>query len=174
MGLDMYLYATGKNHRRVKELAKARAVEFRKWIEEFSKSKIGASIEKMPKLESGYLDRSKLTAEDRAILAEIKSTLRKKAHSLGGILRRDMHYAYLVKEGEDDPVLKIEYWGKEWPLHEFIIENFGNPQDDNLVEVYLDEAALSKLIENYPHEESFKVALYIVKGGGEVFYKPWY
>ena len=174
MGLDMYLYATGKNHRRLKELTKARVLEFRKWSEEFYKSKVGDSIEKMPKLESGYLDFAKLTAEDRAILAEIKSTLRKKAHSLGGILKRDMHYAYLVKEGEDDPIREIGYWRKEWHLHKFIIENFGNPQDDNLVEVYLDEAALSKLIENYPHEECFNVAFDIVKGGGEVFYWAWY
>ena len=58
--------------------------------------------------------------------------------------------------------------------HDFIIRNFGNLEDDNLSEVYLDETALNQIIEAYPSDEAFKIALSIVKGGGVVFYIAWY
>ena len=175
MGLDMYLYKTSKNHRRNRELAKAANKEFLRWRDtDFCKTEVVASIKNLPLLESGTLDWSKMTDEGRKIVARCKSALRKKAHSLGGILRRDLTFAFLVNEDDKDSVTEIGYWQKEYTLHKFIINNFGDPKNDNLEAVYLDEESLKKIIEKYPYEECFREALYIVRGGGEVFYEAWY
>lgn len=180
MGMDMFLYKTSKNHRKNRELAKAANKEFLQWCNnDFCNTEVVASIKNLPHLESGTLDWSKMTDEGRKIVARCKSALRKKAHSLGGILRRDLTFAFLVNEDykdpeTGDPETEIGYWRKEYALHKFIINNFGDPKNDNLEEVYLDEESLKKIIEKYPGEECFREALYIVRGGGEVFYKAWY
>lgn len=173
MGLDMYLKSTGPNHRRVNELARERAKEFKDFSCSLYTSEKYSGLADLPR-EHGYVEFDKLSKEQRKLIAEYKFELMRKAHSLEGILRKDMSYAYLVKKEESDSVHEIGYWRKEWPLHEFIVENFGNPKDDNLREVYLDETALNQIIEAYPSEEAFKIALSIVKGGGVVFYMAWY
>lgn len=175
MGLDMYLKSTGHNHRRVQELAVARAKEFNAFRKE-------CIFERFVGLDS--INRRLLTDKKgrdkvpRDFLARFKRVLLAKAHSLGGILRPDMTYGFLVKEDEVDPVHEIGYWRKEWPLHEFIIKNFGDPNEDNLTEVYLDEAAITKIIDHYKNYEDysdpFRQALDIVRGGGVVFYWAWY
>ena len=178
MGLDMYLYSTGHNHRRVKELAAARAKEFNAFRESLYASEKYAGLADLPRLYGNCVDRDKLTKEQRSLIATYMAELGKKAHALGGIMRRDCTYAYIIPEGEKDPVHEIGYWGKEWPLHEFIIKNFGDPNNDNLTEVYLDEAALTKIIDHYKNYEDysnpFRLARDIVKGGGVVYYYAWY
>ena len=109
MGLDMYLEATGKNHRRVMELASELAKEFEDFKVALFTSEPYNRIMKLPKMINGYYDFSKFTKEDRSLIAKFKMALIKKAHSLEGILRRDMSYAYLVKKDEDDPVHEIGY-----------------------------------------------------------------
>lgn len=178
MGLDMYLYSTGHNHRRVKELAAARAKEFKAFAESLYESERYTDLANLPRNKFGYLDVDKFTKEQRSLLANFKAELIKKAHSLEGLLRRNVTYAYIVKKEESDPVHEIGYWGKEWPLHQFIIENFGDKDHDNLTEVYLDEAALTKIIDHYKNYEDysnpFRLARDIVKGGGVVYYWAWY
>ena len=81
---------------------------------------------------------------------------------------------------KDDSVDEIGYWRKDWPLHQYIIDNFWHDKDnDNLREVYLDEEAIKAIIEAYKHDggdvsDSFRTALDIVRGGGVVFYWAWY
>ena len=179
MGLSMYLNSTGHNHRRVKELAAARAKEFY----DFSRS-LHTSSGKYSELNAlvgdaaTQIDFSKISKEQRNLIADFKRELIQKAHSLGGILRKDMSYAYIAKEDEVDPVHEICYWDNELPLHEFIIKNFGDPNNDNLTEVYLDEAAITKIIDHYKdrieYSDPFRQALYIVRGGGVVYYWAWY
>ena len=179
MGLDMYLKSTGNNYRRVRELAKVRAKEFY----DFSHS-LHTSSEKYSELNAlvgdaaTKIDFSKISKEQRDLIAGFKRELIRKAHSLEGILRKNMTYAYLIKEEENDPVETIGYWGKEWSLHQYIVANFGDKDHDNLTEVYLDEAAIERVIEHYKDNEMycepFRLALKIVKGGGVVFYMAWY
>ena len=173
----MYLYATGKNHRRVNELAWERNKEFKEFITSILAEDKYSGLKNLPS-RHGRCDFEKLTKEQRDLIASYKRELIKKAHSLEGILRKNMTYAYLVKKEEEDAENEIGSWRNEWPLHHFIIDNFGDPKNDNLTEVYLDEAALKKIIENYNGNEEycepFRLALYIVKGGGVVYYWPWY
>ena len=177
MGLDMYLKSTGHNHRRVHELAVAREKEFNAFMESLYASERYAELANLPR-KYGYLEVGKLTKEQRSLVATYKAELIKKAHSLEGLLRRNVTYAYIVKEEEFDPVHEIGYWRKEWPLHEFIIKNFGDPNKDNLTEVYLDEAAITKIIDHYKdyedYSDPFRQALDIVRGGGVVYYWAWY
>ena len=177
MGLDMYLKSTGHNHRRVNELAVAMAKEFDAFRESLYASEKYSVLADLPR-KDGCLEVDKLTKEQRNLIATYKAELGKKAHALGGIMRRDCSYAYIIPKGEEDPVHTIGYWRKEWPLHEFIIKNFGDEDNDNLTEVYLDEAALTKIIAHYKDNEEysdpFRCALDIVKGGGVVYYWAWY
>ena len=178
MGLDMYLNATGKNHRRVQELARERAKEFEDFSSSLYTSEKYSGLADLP-CKHGYVEYDKLTNEQRKLVAEFKFELMRKAHSLEGILRKGMTYAYLVKKEESDPVHEIGYWRKEWTLHQFIVENFGDKDNDNCTEIYLDEAALTKIIGRYKDPECdycepFRKALDIVKDGGVVFYWAWY
>ena len=177
MGLDMYLKATGKNHRRVQELARERAKEFEDFSRSLYTSEKYSGLADLPR-EHGYVEYNKLTKEQRKLVAEYKLELMRKAHSLEGILRRSTTYAYLVKKEEHDPVHEIGYWRKEWPLHKFIVKNFGDKDNDNCTEIYLDEAALTKIVETYKNYEDyvdpFRNALNIVRGGGVVYYWAWY
>ena len=178
MGLDMYLSATGKNFKRVSELAAKRAEEFDSF------SKILLEDERYIRLHGvrrrDLTDKNGTDKEIRTLLASFKKVLLAKAHSLEGIVRpKSMTYAYLVKKDESDPVTEIGYWRKAYSLHKYIIENFGDPKNDNLVNVYLDEAALNQIIEAHQNDggyfsDTFRNALAIVKGGGVVFYRAWY
>lgn len=176
MGLDMYLYATGKNHRRVSELAAKRAEEFNDFAKIICEFDEYAPLQGVKRRD--LTDKNGADKEIRTLLASFKQTLRIKAHLLGGIVRPNMTYTYLPKKDESDPVTEIGYWRKEWNLHDYIIENFGDPKNDNLVDVYLDEAALAKIIEHCKNcdmdSDPFCNALAIVKGGGVVFYQAWY
>ena len=178
MGLDMYLKSTGHNHRRINELAMEREKEFNAFRELLYASEKYAGLADLPHLYGTYVDGDKLTKDQRSLVATYKAELGKKAHALGGIMRRDCTYAYIIPEGEEDPVHTVGYWRKEWPLHKFIIENFGDKDDDNLTEVYLDEAAITKIIDHYKdyedYSDPFRQALDIVRGGGVVYYWAWY
>lgn len=177
MGLDMYLKSTGHNHRRINELAMERAKEFNVFRESLYASEQYVGLADLPR-RYGYLEVDKLTKEQRNLVATYKAELSKKAHALGGIMRCNCTYAFVIPKGEEDPVHTIGYWRKEWPLHKFIIENFGDKDNDNLTEVYLDEAALTTIIDHYKDNEEycdpFRRALDIVKGGGVVYYWAWY
>ena len=172
MGLDMFLYATGKNHRRVQELAKARADEYRDFCCSLIEEDRYVGLKGINR--RTLTDKRGVDKEERHLLAAFKRELLAKGHSLEGIVRRDLSYAYIVKKDEEDPIREIGYWRKEWLLHEFIIKSFGDPDNDNLCEVYLDEVALNKLAKKYPVEDAFKDAIAIVKGGGVVYYYAWY
>lgn len=177
MGLDMYLKSTGPNHRRVHERAIERAKEFEDFSRSLYTSEKYSGLADLPR-KHGYVEYDKLSKEQRKLVAEFKFELMRKAHSLEGILRKNMTYAYLVKKEESDPVHTIGYWRKEWPLHKFIVKNFGDKDDDNCTEIYLDEAALTKIIEEHKEIEHlsapFREALQVVKGGGVVYYWAWY
>lgn len=172
MGMDMYLYATGPNYRRMRELAKERAKEFNYFAFLLLEEDRYVGLKDVNRLT--LIDKKGADKEKRELLANYKRELVAKAHSMEGICRRNLNYCYIHPAEYADKVNEIGYWDKEVHLHEFIIKNFGNPKDDNLKEVYLDETALNQIIETYPSEEAFKIALYIVKGGGVVFYIAWY
>ena len=175
MGLDMYLKSTGHNHRRVNELARSRAKEFCDYLHLLIEDPMYAGLHGVNRLT--LTDKIK-DKEKRDLLASFKKDLRAKARALEGIVGVNLNYLYVVPHGEDDPVHTIGYWRKEWPLHKFIIENCGDPNNDNLTEVYLDEAAITKIIDHYEDDEHysdpFRQALDIVKGGGVVYYWAWY
>ena len=178
MGLDMYLYATGKNFRRVSELSAERAKEFSDFADSLCEDERYIRLHGVRRRD--MTDKNGTDKVIRTLLAAFKRELLAKAHSLEGIVRpKSMTYAYLVKKDESDPVTEIGYWRKERSLDRYIIENFGDPNNDNLVNVYLDEAALNQIIEAYQNDggyfsDTFRNALAIVKGGGVVFYRAWY
>lgn len=176
MGLDMYLKATGHNHRRVNELANARADEFRAFFYSLIEEDRYVGLKGVNRLT--LTDKKGADKEKRDLLAAYKRELLAKGHSLEGIVRPDLTYAYILKKDEEDPVRAIGYWRKQWPLHEYITRSFGNPDDDNLTEIYLDEAALTKIIDRYKDDavyaNPFRKALNIVKDGGVVYYWAWY
>ena len=176
MGLDMYLKATGHNHRRVKELAAARAKEFNAFFYSLMEEDRYAGLKGVNR--PTLIDKKGADKEKRDLLAAYKRELLAKGHSLEGIVRPNLTYAYIVKKDEADPIREIGYWRKEWPLHEYLVKNFGDPDNDNLTEVYLDETALTGIIYHYKdyaeYADPFRNALNIVKGGGVVYYFAWY
>ena len=171
MGLDMFLYSTDSNHRRVQKTSRQRQKEFADYARDLLVSdgySCLAGVERR-----NLTDKMGGDKEKRDLLSAYKKALRAKAHSLGGICRKNLTYVYLVKKDEYDHVDEIGHWSKKFDLHSFIISNFGDPKDDNLTEVYLDEAALKKIFEKFKYKE-FRTALSIVKGGGVVYYYAWY
>ena len=178
MGLDMFLYSTGKNFRRVGELAAEWAKEFCDFAHSLCEDERYIRLKGVRRRD--LTDKNGTDKKVRTLLAAFKRELLAKAHSLEGIVRpKSLDYAYLVKKDEEDPVTEIGYWRKEWNLHKYIIENFGDLKHDNLVNVYLDEAALNQIIEAYQNDggyfsDTFRNALAIMKGGGVVFYRVWY
>ena len=96
---------------------------------------------------------------------------------------------YDTKEKTNDPIEEIGYWSKNWSLHNFIIQYWGNAENDNYVNIYLDEPAICKILLSFYkvndflfHEddplaydyEPFIKALHIVRNGKVVFYLPSY
>ena len=161
-------------------LAKQLGAEFDKWANELYTSDKYAEFNTFPKdkNDSNRIALDSCTDEQKTRLKNLKDAfvgeLRDKAKAMGGILDEDdFRFVLDIPEEERDPVSDLGYWRKNWDLHSFIAENFGDKDDDNLVEIYLDEAAITKVIEQFPYEE-FKTALDIVRGGGEVFYYAWY
>jgi len=146
MGLDMYLNATVPNYKDTIELAKSRANEYRLYRHNLFAEDRYAALKDVSRRNITDKSRDK---EARDLLASFKKDLISKAHSLGGIARPDLSYGMLAKDYEFTPVEEIWYWRKEWTLHNFIVNNFGDPKDDNMVDIFLDEAALRKIIEAY-------------------------
>ena len=146
MGLDMCLDATVPSYKYTVELAKSRANEYRLYRRNLFAEDRYAALKDVRRRDITDKVRDK---EARDLLASFKKDLVSKAHSLGGIARPNLSYSMLAEDDEFTPVEEIWYWRKEWALHNFIVNNFGDPEDDNRVAIFLDEAALKKIIEVY-------------------------
>ena len=175
MGLDMYLYSTGQNHRsEMKRLKKLRK-EFDNWADALFNSPQYSELDRLLTARS-TAENNKLAPKDekqfQVLRSKYKTELKAKAESLGGVLGKCLDIQ--LPDKNQDPVEEIGYWRKNYDLHKYIVRNWGNQEDDDLVEIYLDEDAIEKMIETYPNEGVFKTAWSIVKCGGVVFYLAWY
>lgn len=180
MGLDSFLRSTGKRHRKQMALAKKLGAEFDDWVIKLYNSDKYAEFNTFPQDTDGShrvtldLCTEEQKARFKSLLEKFKGECREKAKALGGTLDEYVfRFVLTIPEEERDPVDEIGYWRKDWNLHNFIVKLCGDEKDDNLVEIYLDEAAITKVLEQFPYQE-FKTALDIVRGGGEVFYYAWY
>ena len=169
MGLDAYLCATGKMHRRQTELAEK--------LEEFKlklyRKKYAAIFKDAPKTKDGYPDIDNFSKELDVARFEFISALDKKAIELGGV--RTIGGLFLLEGAE--PVDQIAYFDRDLNLHKFIMKLcWKKKKDYEAREVYLSESTIRKIIKKFSSDEdgeyiSFRTALYVVKGGGEVFYR---
>ena len=77
--------------------------------------------------------------------------------------------------GEDDTLVAIADFRKDWPLHKFIVDNFWDSSNgDNLVEIPLSKSALEKLIEAGFSPETFRYALSVLDDNHAIYYWCWY
>ena len=167
MGLDAYLCATGKIHRRQTELAEK--------LEEFKlklyRKKYAAIFKDAPKTKDGYPDIDNFSKELLDARFEFLSALDHKAIQLGGV--RTIGGRFFLEGAE--PVHQIAYFDEDQNLHKFIMKLCWKKKDYDARDVYLSESTIRKIIKKFSPDEdgeyiSFKTALYVVKGGGEVFY----
>ena len=177
MGLDAYLYSTTPRRRQQLETERQRRKEYNEWANALIDSDKYKGFNDFPHGNGGRIDLDKCSDKQKEqykkLFRRFKSELKKKAKSLGGFISDELHFSLAVPESEQDLMDKLCYFDRNWELHNFIAENFGDPKNDNLVEIYLDEAAITKILEKFPNPE-FRTALSVVKGGGVVFYYAWY
>lgn len=171
MGLDAHLYSTTPRRRQQLETERQRRKEYKEWVGALYNSEEYKGFKNLSLPECADYD--KLPEEVTNLIAKFMAELKKKAESLGGWASSDCLFHLSVPKEERDPIDKLCYFDRNWDLHNFIAENFGDPKNDNLVEIFLDEAAITKILEKFPYPE-FRTALSVVKGGGEVFYVAWY
>ena len=181
----MYLYSRTKEDddadRRGRELGKTIGPAIKKLYEE----KFKAEFDKMPKDGYGGVDETRLDPEQKKFWLDAREEERKLVDSLGGkwskwgdILPKDFPRDEIDSE-------EIGYWRKCWKLHHFLIDHFGDPGDDNCVNVYLTKENLEFIIQELKKRASeseefmysidnFAKALADVIAGKVVFYHPWY
>ena len=189
MGLDQYLYKTTKEDTE-------RCIAFKKINDEFISRRGKLLNDKYDEIIKGFsqpdgiFDEDKLTEEQKkefdAARTEFHRECKEIADEIGATLCDDGSNEIAYPE-DLNWGYELGYWRNDWPLHRFIVDNFGNPDNDNLVEVYLNEEQIQKVIdwaksdgngeESYDNRntiETFSIALSIVRDGGVVYYHPWY
>lgn len=162
MGLDMFLFATGKNYRRTKEVAKSKADEYTVFLHSLYASEKCAPIRAFAEQEG--FDIKKCTEQQINLAKGFQAQLEKKAKELGGTLTPDMRFCYTGEHVDE-----IAHLDSNPDLHDYIVKNWGDPKNDT-EEIYLDESALKAILEKYDYC-AFRIALYVVRGGGVVFYR---
>ena len=173
MGLDSYLYKTGSRHRPMMERAATANSAYNAFSDALLHTDRFQPLKDLPTDLRGRLLNDLLTDSQKDLIREYKDALADKAKELGGVIDDLMLFTLVVQEEDRDPVMEIGYWRKNWDLHNFIVEHYGDPEDDNCREIYLDADALQTLASEFGCKE-FEKALKVVNGGGVVFYYAWY
>ena len=172
--------ATGANHRRIVETAEAKRKEYMDFLVARLESEKWSELRKFLDKHGGEIIDSKNEEHKRLqkLSRQFVGLLRRKAKSLGGRCREGTYdFVYSVPPEEGDFVDLLGSWDNESKLHKFIVKNFGDKKKDASEGIYLDEKALTKIFKhflnsNYPLNISpFRIAMYVVRGGGVVFYR---
>ena len=178
MGLDGYLYRTSKRRveatKKFNEIRKAYSNEIDALMQ---KPKWKGLFDSLPKNEFGYCDWKSYTDEQKKGVRYLRRAARRIAKKHGLELDRGCRPIFNIEDFglnyEDDDLEEIGYWRKDWDLHNYIINHFGDPNDDNLVEVHFTRADLEKIVSD-GHVGAFKDALDRWDDDHVVFYWPWY
>ena len=180
MGLDQNLYRTTKKRWEAMKDYERRAEGYRKAVDEASeKEGWWQFLRELPRGVAGSYDREAFTGEQKARLDDIWSRCAAFANEAGVCVDVSGIWPVFDPErynlGEEDTVEELCYWRKNWPLHEFIVNNFLEPgAEDNCVDIPLDRDAVMKIIDAGLGNESFGKALYHLATGDVVYYHPWY
>ena len=177
MGLDGYLYRTSKKRIEAQEQFGEIRKEYSKDIETLvSKPKWRSLMDSLPKDEFGHYDWKSYTKEQKIGMRNLRRAARRVAKKHGLCLDRALRPIFdLDKYGltSDDDIEEIGYWRKNWDLHNYIIDNFGDKEHDNLCEIYFSKVALEKIV-NDGHVGGFANALERWDDDHVVYYWPWY
>lgn len=176
MGLDQYLYRTTKKRKDAITKFRELCMQYRAKVAEFDKTeRVQNLLNVLARRRKG--EAKEILAEQKDEIEFVKGEYRRIAEEVGIRIDEEFEpefepsdYGLTEKDNQRD----LAYWRKEWPLHNFIIHNFGNPQDDNLVEVWLDKEAMEKIIEAGYFQEEFRDAMTMLDEEHVVYYWPWY
>ena len=178
MGLDQYLYRTSKRRMEaVEKFDQLRAAfnEEGKALRE--KPKWKELMSSLPRNEFGYYDWKSYTKEQKVGVRNMVRAYRRLAKKHGLKLNSDYEPIFNIEDFglnyEDDDLEEIGYWRKEWGLHNYIINKFGDPNNDNLVEIYFSKVGLEMIVAD-GYGGPFKDALDRWDDDYVVFYHPWY
>lgn len=176
MGLDQYLFRTTKKRKDAIVKFRELCTQYRAKVAEFDKTDRAQNL--MNALAGKRKDEAvKVLAEQKDEIEFVKGEYRRIAEEVGirideGFLPEFNPSEYGLTEKDNNR--ELAYWRKELPLHNFIIHHFGNPKDDNLVEVWLDKEAMEKIIEAGYFQEEFRDAMTMLDEEHVVYYWPWY
>lgn len=119
----------------------------------------------------------KFTEEQKKALELYKEEVKKVAEKVGVRISEELIPQFIPSDfglTEEDEDEELMYWRKNWELHNFIVQNFGNPEDDNLVRIWLDKDAIDKIIEAGFDVDVFKRAKMGIDEDHVLYYWPWY
>ena len=178
MGLDGHLYRTSK--RRIEaankfgEIKAAYSADLDVLLR---KPKWKELMDSLPKNEYGYYDWKSYTKEQKDGIRNLHRAARRVAKKHGLVLDSNYNPVFNIEDfglnHDDDALEEIDYWRKDWNLHNYIINHFGDPNNDNLVEVYLTKENLEKIVKD-GYVGGFEDALNRWNDDYVVFYYPWY
>lgn len=179
MGLDQYLFRATKKRKDAIVKFKELCTQYRARVSELDKSERGKKLwDSLPWNEAHtYFENKDLTDEQIKEMEFFKEEYTRIANEIGIRIDSGFNPKFVPSDfglTKKDDNYEIAYWRKEWELHNFIVQNFGNPKDDNLVEVWLDKEAIQKIIDAGYFQKEFRRALKKLDDDHVVFYWPWY
>lgn len=182
MGLDQGLYRTSKKNFDSLSSSKKLSYEFKSQVAKLYSEKYKSRWESLPRDEYGDIDVQNLTNEQKDEFESMRKGFQSDRTSIASELnvRLDEYNEPIV---DGDIGEEIGYWGKNWELHKYIIDNFWEDKEhDNVVDIPLTKENVEQIInwcttgDNYDDytEEIFKEALNAIEQGDVIYYHPWY
>lgn len=179
MGLDGYLYRTSKRRveaaKKFDEIRKAYSADIDVLLQ---KPRWKELFDSLPKNQFGRYDFDAFTPEQKKGCRNARRAARRVAKKHGLVLDKGCRPIFDIEDFglnyDDDDLEEIGYWRKDWDLHNYLIKHFGDPTNDNLVEVYLTKDNLKKIVADGYDDGTFSHALRCWNDDCVVFYHPWY
>lgn len=177
MGLDQEIIRTTKKRLAAIQDYNSKLEILHNWESElYNRPDVKSLIENLPKSGCQY-DYDKYTEQQNDEIERLNNLYLDKAKEIGISIRNDSVYFDEARYGlgEDDTTYLIEDFRKEWPLHQFIVDNFWDAsKDDNLIEIPLQKESLEKLIEHGFFPDVFRNALSMIDDTHCIYYWAWY
>ena len=179
MGLDQSLYLTTKRRKEAIEKFHGLRVQYMERVAKAENSKRAKTLFASLNKQDGFpnFDFEKLPDSLKNEIEFFKTKFRRIAKAVGIRIDEDFNPEFNPSDyglTENDNLIELAYWRKEWGLHNYIESYYGDPKNDNLVEVWLDREAIENIIKARYFKNVFRRALKRIDDTHVIFYFPWY
>lgn len=179
MGLDQQLFRTTKKRKEATEKFNELSKQYRSCLRELEKQDRWQNLwDSLPLTEDKMrYDVARFTDEQKKEIECLKETAKHIAEGFGIHIDEATMPDFEPSDfglTNDDVNVELAYFDRDWDLHNFIIDNFGDKENDNLVEVWLDRDAVDKIIDAGFYVDVFTQARTMIDDNHVLYYYPWY